>query len=204
MALLTPQFFQIILAVEGGFQALPDDNGNYACGQLIGTNMGVSAVAFSQWVGRCPSVQEMKNLDKQTAFNFYAWYFDTWNLYPVENQKFFELLANNTMGSPAGASRAEQRALNRMGFSVAVDGKRGSATVSALNQAWRQNPAKIYNLVREEWVNHLQSINKPQFLAGWMARINKYFPPLPMGGGSGPWAMAAVAVMILTLLNSRK
>lgn len=196
MAQLTPSFFQTILKIEGGFQAMPDDNGNYCAGQLIGTKYGVSAVAFSTWVGRCPSVSEMKALTTDTAFQFYAWYFDYYNLYPIESQKLFELCANNTMGSPANAARVEQRALNQMGYSVAVDGIRGPGTIAALNSAWRQNPAGIYNGIRAGWIDYLKSLNKPQFLPGWLKRMES-FPPLGMAGiGAGATFIIALFLLL--------
>lgn len=183
MARLTQDFFRTILKMEGGYQAMPDDTGNYACGQLVGTKYGVSAVAYSSWVGRCPSAAEMKSITEEQAFDFYSNYFHKYNLYPIENQQFFELLANNTMGSPAGAARAEQRALNTLGYAVAVDGARGQQTVKALNDAWRRDPARIYNEVRREWLNHLYSINKPQFLPGWLKRMDTYYPPMAVAAG---------------------
>jgi len=196
MAQLTPQFFQKILRIEGGYQAMPDDNGNWACGQLVGTKYGVSAVAFQTWVGRCPDAEEMKALTTDTAYQFYAWYFDRYNLYPVENQSFFELLANNTMGSPTNAARVEQRALNKLGYTVAVDGVRGPATVAALNAAWRANPTAIYNTVREDWIQYLKSLNKPQFLPGWLKRMED-FPP--MGAAAGIGVGVALLAVILFL-----
>lgn len=196
MAALTSSFFATILKIEGGYQAMPDDTGNYCGGNLVGTKYGVSAVAFNAWAGRCPSVGEMKSLTTDMAFNFYSWYFHYWNLYPIENQKFFELLANNTMGSPTGAAKAEQRALNTLGYSVAVDGVRGSATIAALNAAWRNNPTGIYNAVRSEWIKYLQSINKPQFLQGWIYRLDTYFPPM---GGVAIGAGAALALLFLLI-----
>lgn len=200
MAQLTPDFFQKILRIEGGYQAMPDDNGNYCNGQLVGTKYGVSAVAFGEWAGRCPSVDEMKALDTGTAYNFYAWYFNRWNLYPIENQKFFELLANNTMGSPAGAARAEQKALNRLGYYVAIDGNRGAQTVAALNTAWRNNPIGIYNAVREEWIRHLESLNKPQFLTGWLYRMNNFFPPM----GAASLGIGAAMLLLLAIFLFKK
>lgn len=200
MAQLTPAFFSKILRMEGGWQERSDDNGNYCGGQLIGTKYGVSAVAFSTWVGRCPTVEEMKALSESTAYQFYAWYFNYYNLYPIENQQFFELLANNTMGSPAGAARAEQKALNRLGYSVAVDGVRGQQTITALNAAWRSNPTAIYNAVREEWMNYLKSLNKPQFLPGWLKRMDENFPPMAgfaLGGG-------ALALILLAIYLWKK
>lgn len=184
--------------MEGGYQNRADDGGNYACGDLVGTNMGVSAVAYETWVGRCPSAAEMEGLDESTAFSFYAWYFDKYRLYPIESQQLFELLANNTMGSPAGAARAEQRALNRLGYTVAVDGNRGAQTIAALNEAWRKSPAAIYNAVREEWIAHLRSIDKPQFLQGWLARMARYFPPMQQHGTGAP-AWAYVGLLLLGL-----
>ena len=197
MAQLTQAFFNTILKIEGGYQNRPDDSGNYACGQLVGTNMGISAGAFQTWTGRCPTVADMKGLTPAQAFQFYAWYFDRYNLFQIESQPFFELLANNTMGSPAGAAKSEQRALNAMGYTVAVDGSRGPQTIAALNAAWRKDPARIYNAVRAEWVRYLESINKPQFLPGWMNRLNKYFPPMAVAGGIGLFAVLAIGAAIL-------
>jgi len=201
MAQLTTPFFQTILKIEGGYQNRADDSGNYACGNQVGTKYGISAGAFQTWTGRCPTVADMQAITTGQAFNFYAWYFDRYNLFKIENQKFFELLANNTMGSPAGAAKAEQKALNSLGFQVAVDGIRGPQTIAALNAAWKKNPASIYNAVRAEWVQYLNSINKPQFLQGWLNRLNKYFPPMAAAAGLG---LAAVIVIgIVTLSNSR-
>ena len=201
MAQLTTPFFQTILKIEGGYQNRADDSGNYACGNQVGTKYGISAGAFQTWTGRCPTVADMQAITTGQAFNFYAWYFDRYNLFKIENQKFFELLANNTMGSPAGAAKAEQKALNSLGFQVAVDGIRGPQTIAALNAAWKKNPASIYNAVRAEWVQYLNSINKPQFLQGWLNRLNKYFPPMAAAAGLG---LAAVIVIgIITLSNSR-
>lgn len=198
MAQLTNAFFQTILKIEGGYQNRADDSGNYACGKQVGTKYGISAGAFQTWTGRCPTVADMKSLTTADAFQFYAWYFDRYNLYQIENQKLFELCANNTMGSPAGAAKAEQRALNRLGYNVSVDGARGPQTIAALNAAWRKNPAAIYNAIRQEWVDYLNSINKPQFLPSWMYRLNTYFPPMAaaIGGGIGLVAIAFFALLI--------
>lgn len=179
---------------------MPDDNGNYCAGQLIGTKYGVSAVAFSTWAGRCPTVQEMKALTTDTAYQFYAWYFNYYNLYPIESQTLFELLANNTMGSPTNAARVEQKVLNKMGYPVAVDGIRGATTIAALNAAWRSNPTAIYNGIRSEWIAYLKSLNKPQFLPGWLKRMES-FPPLGVAGiGVG----AALAITLLVLYFRKK
>ena len=200
MAQLTPAFFKTILAIEGGYQNRSDDSGNYACGNQVGTKYGISAGAFQTWTGRCPTVSDMQAITTDQAFQFYAWYFDRYNLFKIENQRFFELLANNTMGSPAGAARAEQKALTRLGYSVTVDGIRGPQTIAGLNDAYKKNPAAIYNGVRNEWVAYLNSINKPQFLQGWLKRLNTYFPPIAIAatGGIGLALMITFGIIILS------
>lgn len=182
MAQLTAQFFGKILSIEGGYQANPNDTGNYCAGVLIGTKYGMSAVAIGEWWGRCPTVAEVQGITTETAFDFYAWYFDRYRLFEVENQQLFELLANNTMGSPANAAKIEQRALNKYGYQVAVDGMRGPQTIQAINDAWKRYGARFYNTVREDWVQYLKSLNKPEFLPGWLARMNRYFPPIGTSG----------------------
>jgi len=196
MAKLTQAFFATILKMEGGYQAFPNDIGNYACGNLIGTNMGVSAVAFSDWIGRCPTVAEMVNLDQQTAFNFYSWYFDRYNLYPIQNQKLFELCANNTMGAPSQAIKAEQRALNNLGANLAIDGQRGPQTIAALNNAAKKNLPVTYNAIRAEWVAYLNNINS-EYRAGWIARMDQHFPPMGTTNKAGFGSAGLIILLII-------
>lgn len=176
MAQLTAAFFQTILAIEGGYQNHPGDSGNYCNSQLVGTKYGMSAVAVSTWWGRCPSEQEMRNLSQGDAQAFYAWYFDLYNLYQIQDQKLFELVANNTMGSPTNAAKVTQRALNKFGYQVAVDGAYGTQTIGALNDAWKKHGVNLYNTIRQDWVQYLKDLNRPEFIEGWLFRMNRYFP----------------------------
>lgn len=198
MAQLTQPFFKKILAIEGGYQAFPTDNGNYCQGQLVGTKYGMSAVAVSTWWGRCPSVEEMKALTESDAFNFYAWYFDRFGLYSIQSQQIFELVANNTMGSPANAAKVLQRALNKFGYNVALDGAYGPQTIEATNKAFSANGANFYNTLRNDWVQYLKDLNRPEFIEGWMYRMNKYFPPI-----SGEMGTSLGLGLLLLLIGYR-
>lgn len=200
MAQLTAQFFQTILKIEGGFQNMPSDSGNYCNGQLVGTNYGMSAVAVATWWGRCPTEQEMRNLTLNDAWAFYGWYFHRYNLFQIENQQFFELLANNAMGSPANAAKVAQRALNKLGYSVSVDGVYGPQTIGALNDAWKRFGPKIYNTVREDWVAYLKSLSHlPQFIDGWMNRMNKHFPLLAIPAQATTGISLGLALLVLAV-----
>lgn len=162
---------------------MPTDSGNYCNGQLVGTKYGMSAVAISSWWGRCPSESEVKNLTESDAKAFYAWYFDNFGLFGIENQLFFELVANNAMGSPANAARVAQKVLNQFGYSVEIDGAFGPETINALNSAWRSKGAVIYNAMREAWVTYLVNLNRPEFIEGWLYRMNRFFPALAANSG---------------------
>lgn len=61
---------------EGGYSNSPDDNGNWTSGVkdmgiLVGTNLGVSAPVLMKYLGRIPTVNDMKNLSVETAQKIY-------------------------------------------------------------------------------------------------------------------------------------
>lgn len=202
MAALTDAFFKKILAIEGKYQNRSDDNGNYCGGQLIGTNMGMSAVAVGQWFGRCPTVAEMQGFTPQTAYSFYSWYFDWLGYFQIQNQQFAELLMNAAMGSPVGAAKTAQRLLNNYGYAVSVDGSMGPQTIGALNDAWIKHGAQFYNDYRAAWIQYYKDVNKPQFLPGWLKRMEN-FPPLPVTTTGTAIGGGVIIGLVLLFLLSR-
>lgn len=180
MSQFTDSFFQKILLMEGGYQAHPSDSGNYACEQLVGTKYGIAAVSYQTYTGRCPSEADMKGITLDFARAFYRWYGEFWRIDEVDDQEVYELMFNNFMGSPAQAARALQRALNRFGYALDVDGAMGSKTLAALNSAAAQNPTAVYNAILEEWVTYLYT-TKAEFRNGLLNRVATHFPPMTVG-----------------------
>jgi len=178
MAQLTDEFFKKILAMEGGYQDNPHDRGNYSCGKLVGTNMGVSAVALSTWLRRCVTVDDVKNLSVTDAKNFYSWYFDFYGLFDIADQRTFEIIANSTMGSPVALERIVNRRYDTKDF--LLDGRLSKSVIDGIN---RDNQEQLYNDIRSEWIEYLKNLNKPEFLEGWLKRMDKYYPPLGGAGG---------------------
>lgn len=61
---------------EGGYSDHRKDNGNWTGGKigkgiLIGTKYGISAPVLMAYLGRVPSVSEMKNLSSETVSKIY-------------------------------------------------------------------------------------------------------------------------------------
>ena len=178
MSQFTQPFFSKILSMEGGYQDDSADVGNYACDQLIGTNRGISAVALKAYLGRCPTKAESKGITDAFAWDFYNWYFGEKSRWlEVDDQATAELLMNNHMGAPARAAEAAQRAMNRFGYALEVDGNAGSKTIAAINNAVQQNKVRAYNAIREEWIAYLNTTNSA-FRQGLLNRMADNFPPL--------------------------
>mgnify|MGYP002149219617 FL=1 len=95
-----------LLEAEGGYQANPADSGNYnSLGQLVGTNRGISAPVYEDWIGRPPSVTDMKNISLDTALDIYE--NNYWNVLGCDemtSQFVAEIVCDH--GVNAGPSRA--------------------------------------------------------------------------------------------------
>jgi lysozyme family protein len=68
--------YPLLLKHEGGYTNNPQDPGNWTggkigVGQLIGTNLGVSAPAYANYIGRIPTVAEMQAITPESARPFY-------------------------------------------------------------------------------------------------------------------------------------
>lgn len=177
MSQFQEQFFQKILSMEGGYQANASDVGNYACDKLCGTKFGIAASSYQTYTKRCPTPEIMKGLTEEFAMGFYQWYGEFWRLDEIEDQEVYELVFNNFMGMPVAAARTVQKALNHFGYGLDEDGKMGSKTLAALNDAVRQNKPAVYNRILEEWGAYLNTTQEV-FRQGLLNRISQHFPPL--------------------------
>lgn len=178
-----------ILHIEGGYQKNTNDRGNYtSSGKLIGTNMGISAKALEEYLGREPALHEMANLSRSTATKIYReQYWNRHKLYEFESQELAELVADGIINHGPGTSTKPggvtllQNTLNVFGEELKVDGKIGPLTIAAVNRQTELNGAALYNIYREERMEHYRNIalNDPTqqiFLGGWMDRLERYYP----------------------------
>lgn len=62
--------------IEGGYTDMPEDNGNWTSnkqgvGELIGTNRGITAWEYKNFLGRTPTVAEMKAMPVEHAMSIF-------------------------------------------------------------------------------------------------------------------------------------
>lgn len=162
---------KFVLAKEGGYQAHPNDNGNYnSNNELVGTNMGISAPVLERYLGRVVTEQDMRSLTQATAKEIYRKNF--WN--PIHGDRIahdstaiaiFDWFVN--AGRPAIVKAQEV-------VKVKADGIVGRITLKALNE---YDPKKFFDEYQEkrvEWYRRLTD-RRPTlrvFLNGWLNRIS--------------------------------
>lgn len=165
-----------LLAHEGGYQALPDDPGNWTggkigAGELKGTKYGISAAQY-------PAL-DIAALTADDAAAIYRrdWWdrFGLGRLPPPLAAKLLDAAANIGIEN---AVVALQRALRAAGPVragnpiIAEDGKLGAATTAA---AAAVAPELVLPALREALAGHYRLIaarnpTEARFLTGWLAR----------------------------------
>jgi len=135
-----------VFRAEGGYSNDRGDTGNYYNGIFIGTNHGISAPVLANYLGRTPSVQDMKNLTQDEAREIAATnYYDRYSieLLPEETR---EIVFHAVY---MGGSRGIRAVQNLTGQTP--DGQIGPATRRAMRNA-TFTPAEF----RDEYLRELE------------------------------------------------
>ncbi len=167
-----------ILLLEGGFQKDPADSGNYnSLGDLVGTNLGISAGLYEQIIKRPPTTADMKAITKQTAISIFKGVF--WNKGKadlIDSQEVAEIVIDHFINAGRRALRMFQTVINTFGFNIKEDAAIGTKTLSAANSI---NSADLNNAYKKARINYYKDlvIRKPslqKFLKGWLSRVNQF------------------------------
>lgn len=133
---------------EGGFQQMTNDTGNYVDGVLIGTNYGISAPTLKAFLGRTPTMEDMKNLTYQEAVSIYLDRY--WNRIignEIKNQSVALLIYDGAVNQGRGAMRSivgeSMRGLGSYIDNSEVFTNEGTSQLNSLNQ--EKLFLKIYN-----------------------------------------------------------
>lgn len=177
--------YQVVKRNEGGYQNFANDPGNYnSRGQQVGTNWGINAKVYEDWIGRPPSVADMRAMTAATAKRIYREkYWDNIKGDQIQNQQIATLLFDGHVNHGFWGIRMMQQVLG-----VTDDGRVGPITLAAINQA---NPSSLFELYKERrirfyhhYANNTRPDMKDTWLQPWLNRMAG-FVYQDVGGSSG-------------------
>ncbi|MCO6162595.1 glycoside hydrolase family 108 protein [Flavobacterium sp. NRK F7] len=167
-------FLKILHNVEGGYQELENDSGNYnSLGQLVGTNWGISAKTYERWIKRPPSKTDMMNMPKSVAVEIYKqWYWNVMKGSSFSNQSIANIIIDHGVNAGTGtAAMIAQSVLNDyFGFHLSEDGVIGNQTLTAVNSVSQERLHELYMQARIAYYKSLGS----SFYRSWMTRLKSF------------------------------
>ena len=182
--------YQLVFDAEGGYQRFAEDRGNYnSRGDLVGTNWGISAPVYEEWIGRPPTTADMQSMSHQEAKQILkARFWDVIQGDSIANQSVANILFDGRVNHGRSGVKILQRVLK-----VKVDGVVGNQTLSAVNRA---NPNRLFNAYKEARRRYYHAIvnNKPSqgiFLKGWLNRLNQF-----QWAAAGSWGVLSIGLAV--------
>jgi lysozyme family protein len=186
--------YLLVADAEGGYQNHPSDTGNYnSLGQNVGTNLGISAKAYEDWINRPPSVADMRAITPAIAAEIYRRkYWDPILGDQIQSQQVANIFFDGRVNHGRTGVTLMQRVLG-----VNADGTVGPVTLAAINRA---NPSKLVNDYREArraFYYQLVEGNPSYsaFLQGWLNRLATFSTSAV--GLTGGFAVLAIAIYFL-------
>jgi lysozyme family protein len=168
------EFIPILQKVEGGYQNLSSDTGNYnSLGQRVGTNFGISAKFYEDIINRPPTVADMKAITKIQAEQIYKKYFwDDVQGDVLINQSVANIIADGAVNGGEGSiGRIVQRVLvNDFGKKLTIDGDIGLKTAAAINSV---NQKTLFDKIKISRGKYYASLDD-DFYASWMERLQSF------------------------------
>lgn len=167
-------FIPILQKIEGGYQNLAGDKGNYnSLGQRVGTNFGISARFYEGIIKRPPTVADMKAITKEKAKQLYKKHFwDDVHGDSLKSQSVANLITDHAINSgesPIGT--IVQRILKQdFGKTIKIDGDIGSITAGIMNSV---NQKQLFDKIKSARANYYNSIGG-EFLTSWLNRLKNF------------------------------
>jgi len=161
---------------EGGFQQYPTDSANYnSRGELIGTNMGISAIALEEYLGYPPSVEDIKAVDKELAMRIYKKLFwDRIRADEIRDQYAADIIFAPYIGNPYQSNNIVKKSLVIVtGKDLKVRNPYSDEVLKAINRANQKN---LFYTIKEQKRLFLESLrySKPEYINGWMRKLNTF------------------------------
>ncbi len=163
--------WEFTLKKEGGFQQLQNDSANYCNEQLIGTKYGISAIAYKQRFGFCPSVEQMQNLTvEQAKIIAYDNYFVKSGAIYFGNEGISHLVFQEFFGSGYGGMKRVREAINQAANSNLVDVNNKVLTVQEVRKAETLDQKKLFLAI---WNNAVEFRKTLPYAKSYLTRWNE-------------------------------
>lgn len=132
------------------------------------TNSGVTLETYRSFYGKDKNCNDLRKMsDSEWEYIFKKGYWDRVSADSINSQSIANLIVDFTWHSGVHGIKHTQRVLG-----VAVDGVVGAVTLKAINEHPHQRLLFIQLWQQRE--KYLRSLNKPQFIRGWMNRLNDF------------------------------
>lgn len=165
---------------EGGYQNYTTDTANYCNGNLVGTNHGISAIAYKGFYGTCPTVAQMKALTIDQAKMIYKKnYWDVIQGDLINNQSVAHIFFDAHIASGGEGIKRIRTYINKYYGTNKVLVNTSALTnahVALINAA---DAAKLFTIAKQGEIdnrNYLATKNPSKygmFLKGWLNRLNE-------------------------------
>ena len=155
---------------EGGYQNLADDSGNWYKGLLIGTNWGIAAPTLASFLGRTPTVADMKNLSRSTAESILKRNYWLKNHFEkLKNQSVATMLYDGAVNHGVGGILSITKiALARLNHPITkVFTSDGISKLDTLNQK------DLFFTLKQVRTERYKASPKKKYLKGWLNRLER-------------------------------
>jgi len=168
---------------EGGYQAMPNDSGNYdSAGRLIGTNHGIAAITYEQYLrvttgeqltamSQSKAIARLKALTESDAKKIgKKLFWDTIRGDEIENQSVANVILQWYWGRPASGIKLSKKAISGFVKGLTIDSVMRSSEVKAINEYKDQK--KIFETIKQAQYEWYDSLDNAAFEDGWLRRIS--------------------------------
>lgn len=174
--------------IAAGYQNLYNDKGNWTgcnlgLGLQSGTQMSLSACWLTGELGHQVTAQEMLNMTRAQAEAYYkSGFWDKVQGDSINSQILAEFLGDMRSSAGYNGVKEFQKALNSLGYNIALDGRIGNQALTAINNAVSTGKeGALYNAFRNNMIAYYRRIgtgSNAQFLNGWLRSLDEDYPAI--------------------------
>lgn len=175
------------LNFEGGYQAYPNDSANYtSTGQLVGTNRGISAIAYESYLGFPPTASQMQAITPGIAKAVYKKLFwDKMQGDKLKSDSVAWIIFDSYIAT--GSLKLSRQGINDAGGEVDTGNVPfNNYTLSQIHKLPAQvvfDAIKKRNIEQRTWLAESNPDKYGMFLDGWLNRLNNItFTDIATGG----------------------